>query len=87
MTPDANQLFVDTNILIFATNTASPWHTTAYTALQTARSQDVELTISPQVIREYLAAATRPGPAAATPARSSTGSNPNRMAPSRCPSC
>jgi predicted nucleic acid-binding protein len=53
------RLFVDTNILIFATNSTSPWHLPATNALQEARHLGVELIISPQVIREYLAAATR----------------------------
>ena len=53
-------LFVDTNILIYATNSASPWHQAAMDALQAARRQGVELVVSPQILREYLAAATRP---------------------------
>ena len=59
-------LFVDTNILIFATNSASPWHQAAMDALQAARRQGVELVVSPQILREYLAAATRPGSAGET---------------------
>jgi predicted nucleic acid-binding protein len=59
-TTDVERLFVDTNILIYATNAASPWHEAATTALQTARQRGVELILSTQILREYLAAATRP---------------------------
>ncbi len=59
-TTDVDRLFVDTNILIYATNEASPWHEVANTALQTARQRGVDLILSPQILREYLAAATRP---------------------------
>jgi predicted nucleic acid-binding protein len=59
-TTDVDRPFVDTNILIYATNEASPWHGAANTALQTARRRSVELILSTQVLREYLAAATRP---------------------------
>jgi predicted nucleic acid-binding protein len=61
-----NHLFVDTNILIFATNSVSPWHQAAVDALQGARGRGVELVVSPQILREYLAAATRPGSAGET---------------------
>lgn len=52
-------LFVDTNILVYATDGLSPWYQTANEALQTARDLDVELFISTQILREYLAATTR----------------------------
>lgn len=61
------RLFVDTNVLIFATNSASPWHLPASIILQEARRLGVELIVSPQVIREYLVAATRPGSNATLP--------------------
>ena len=63
----ASLLFVDTNVLIYATNTSSPWHSQANGSLQDARQRGVELVISPQILREYLAATTRvsqTGPAA-----------------------
>jgi predicted nucleic acid-binding protein len=59
MITGVKKLFVDTNILIFATNSASPWHQLARDALQEARRMNVELTVSPQILREYLVAATR----------------------------
>jgi predicted nucleic acid-binding protein len=63
---DVKKLFVDTNVLIFATNSASPWHLAVSDTLQEARRSGIELIISPQVIREYLVAATRPGSNATT---------------------
>lgn len=59
LTKDVERLFVDTNILIFATNTLSPWHTAATNILHEARQLGVELILSQQILREYLAAATR----------------------------
>ncbi|HSH82262.1 MAG TPA: type II toxin-antitoxin system VapC family toxin [Herpetosiphonaceae bacterium] len=58
-TTAARRLFVDTNLLIFATDPASPLNRSALDMLQQARDAGVELVISPQVLREYLAAATR----------------------------
>ena len=54
-----SKLFIDTNALIFATNIISPWYHAANESLQTAREAGIELFVSPQVLREYLAAATR----------------------------
>ncbi|MBR8840074.1 MAG: type II toxin-antitoxin system VapC family toxin [Stigonema ocellatum SAG 48.90 = DSM 106950] len=53
------EVFIDTNVLIFATNSVSPWHLVATESLQTMREADIELFVSPQVLREYLATATR----------------------------
>lgn len=54
-----DRLFVDTNVLIYATNESSPWRALAKAALQEARQLGIELIVSTQVLREYLAAATR----------------------------
>jgi predicted nucleic acid-binding protein len=54
-----DRLFVDTNVLIYATNASSPWHGLANAALQEARQLGIELIISTQILREYLATATR----------------------------
>jgi len=59
MTPSVDDLFVDTNILIYATDSHSPWHQLARMALANAVAQNIELIISPQIINEYLSAATR----------------------------
>jgi len=61
ITTDVKILFIDTNVLIYATNSLSPWHNLALTALHQARNHNIELVVSPQVLREYLAAATRLG--------------------------
>jgi len=53
------EVFLDTNVLMFATNSVSPWYLVATEFLQTMREADIELFVSPQVLREYLAAATR----------------------------
>jgi predicted nucleic acid-binding protein len=54
-----DRLFIDTNVPIYATNESSPWHGLANAALQEARQLGIELIISTEVLREYLAAATR----------------------------
>ena len=56
---DVRRLFVDTNILIFSTNELSEWHLPAEKVLHEARQLGIDLTISSQILREYLAAATR----------------------------
>lgn len=56
---NVKRLFVDTNILIFATNELSEWYLPASKALEEARQSSVDLIISSQILREYLAAATR----------------------------
>ena len=58
-TTGVSQLFVDTNILIYATDPVSPLNGTAIGTLQHARATSIDLMISPQILREYLAAATR----------------------------
>lgn len=52
-------LFVDTNILIYASDPASSWHNAAISAVYQARQQRLQLCLSPQVIREYISAASR----------------------------
>ncbi len=54
-----SQLFVDTNILIYATDPVSPLNRIAVDTLQYGRAAGIDLLISPQILREYLAAATR----------------------------
>lgn len=58
-TTDDRRLFVDTNILVYATNSASLWHRRASDALQEARQDGIELIVSQQIVREYMAVATR----------------------------
>ena len=66
-TPGVKRLFVDTNILVFATSADSPWQSAAESALEEWRQQGTELCLSVQVLREYLAVTTRPAPGATTP--------------------
>ena len=62
VTPGVSHLFVDTNILVFATNAGSPFESAAETELEQWRRQGTYLYISVQVLREYLAVTTRPSP-------------------------
>jgi len=60
MTP-ASPIFLDTNILIYANLALSPWHTEAVQRLTVLDAAHTPLWVSRQVLREYLAAMTRPG--------------------------
>ncbi len=67
MDVNVSRWFVDTNILIFAANKHSPWHSAAVTRLQTARQEGISLVVNSQVVREFIVAATRPTPDIAAP--------------------
>ena len=54
-----NHLFIDTNILVYATMANSPFHTAAQNAVRQLNSNGTRLWISRQIIREYLAVLTR----------------------------
>lgn len=54
------KLFVDTNILVYASIAESPLHHAARQALAAAQSRYDTLWISSQVIREFLVVLTRP---------------------------
>jgi predicted nucleic acid-binding protein len=56
---DVKRIFVDTNVLIYSTNVSSPWLSTAEKALEKAEKHNIELIVSQQILREYLAGATR----------------------------
>jgi predicted nucleic acid-binding protein len=58
-TMDAKRIFLDTNVLIYSTNIRSPLVNTAKAAIQKAREQGIELVVSQQILREYLAVTTR----------------------------
>ncbi len=51
-------VFIDTNILVYANLTLSPFHTQATERLQAMEEQGTELWIR-QILKEYLAAMTR----------------------------
>ena len=59
---DAETIFIDTNILIYATNDESPFQEKATSVLNKLISQGIECAISPQIIREYLVVFTRGNP-------------------------
>lgn len=56
----ANDLFVDTNVLIYANINEAPEHEAAFNAIAQAREAGRTLWISRQVLREYLVTLTRP---------------------------
>jgi predicted nucleic acid-binding protein len=60
-TTAASPVFVDTNVLVYTRVAAPPLHAIAISALDQLRASGVELWTSRQVLREYLAATTRPG--------------------------
>lgn len=57
---DDNFVFIDTNILVYASVPESPFHSVALNAIQSREQIEQELWISRQVLREYLATLTRP---------------------------
>jgi len=60
MLADNKQVFVDTNVLVFANVVNSPFHEKAKAKLIELADNDYSLWISSQVIREYLAVLSRP---------------------------
>lgn len=56
-----SSLFIDTNVLIYANLALSPFHVQATERLQELDEQGIELWISRQILREYLAGMTRAG--------------------------
>jgi len=60
MTSAADPLFVDTNVLVYASWAAAPLHSHAHAVLATHRNAGAPLSISRQVIREWLATLNRP---------------------------
>jgi len=56
----AEPVFVDTNVLIYATRLSAAQHAAAQAALARLGGEGSMLWVSPQVLREYLAAVTRP---------------------------
>ena len=54
------RIFVDTNVLVYAAVRESPWHGICRKRLAEYYASGVELWISRQVMREYMATLTRP---------------------------
>ena len=59
-TTDAEPVFVDTNVLVYASLAQTPLHQTAIARVESLRQEGVDLWISRQVMREYMAVLTRP---------------------------
>lgn len=59
-TKGADRLFLDTNVLVQATQVTAPLHTMSRQAVETADARGAEIWISRQVLREYLAVLSRP---------------------------
>ena len=60
MSGDVDALFLDTNVLVYANVSESPLHQVALNAIQTYYDAEVELWISRQILREFMAVLTRP---------------------------
>lgn len=60
-TTGADPVFVDTNVLVFAKQSLSPWNAAAGAKLQDLVAAGHPLWISRQTLREYLSAMSRPG--------------------------
>lgn len=61
-TTGADKLFVDTNVLIHATIPAASLHQVARERLEENYQAGTEIWISRQILREFVAALTRPQP-------------------------
>lgn len=59
MNNNLSSVFVDTNVLVYANLAHSPFHQLAITNLDNLNQQGVDLWISRQILREYLAAMSR----------------------------
>lgn len=59
--PWGSAVFVDTHILLYTLASESAWHALARSRVQALQGTGAALWISRQVLRELLAAATRPG--------------------------
>lgn len=57
---DADPVFLDTNVLVYASRPTAPEHAAARAALGAIEASGAAVWISPQVLREYLAVVTRP---------------------------
>ena len=59
-TRDAEPVFVDTNVLVYAHVAEAPWHQEAQQAIVAHETAGAPLWVSRQVLREYLVSLTRP---------------------------
>jgi len=59
-TTEGNRVFVDTNVLVYAAVSQAPFHAEARSVIRTRQEAGMDLWISRQVLREYLATLSRP---------------------------
>ncbi len=57
---DVEPVFLDTNVLVYASMAVSPLHAIARRAIETREAAAVPLVISRQILREFLATLNRP---------------------------
>lgn len=60
MIGDAEPIFLDTNVLVYASTIRAPLHRAAQQAIQQLDDSGKEIWISRQILREYLATLSRP---------------------------
>jgi predicted nucleic acid-binding protein len=60
MSGDDRRIFLDTNVLVFANIEEAPFHEVALNAVQSHEQAGMDIWISRQVLREYLATLSRP---------------------------
>lgn len=60
MTTDAESVFIDTNVLVYANAEEAPKHDLALSRIQDYRNDECAVWISSQVLREYLVCMSRP---------------------------
>jgi predicted nucleic acid-binding protein len=59
MTMGAETVFVDTNILVYATDDESPFNAKSLAIINQLMTDGIDIAICPQIIREYLVILTR----------------------------
>ena len=59
-TRDAEPVFVDTNVLVYAHIAEAPWHQEAQAIIADHEAAGAPLWVSRQILREYLVSLTRP---------------------------
>jgi predicted nucleic acid-binding protein len=75
-----DRVFLDANVSVFLTVMAAPFHAAAVAAVNRLRTIGCDLWISRQVLREYLAAVTRPQPYAPPTPTAVATANVRRLA-------
>lgn len=58
-TTEDKTCFIDTNIIVFASDSRSLWHQSSKEAINNLLNEKFRLFISPQILREYISVASR----------------------------